>query len=122
MRYKFTAERISSSDPNLESQMFDPSNPIDQWAFHACDAKQVANQVFYQEQVYDGESAIMLDWLLYHDVLSKISFRYWKPRTSGQAECVNNELIRNRALLLPRRSKVLLSAITALSKLTFNRL
>ena len=86
--------------------MFDLSDTRDQWAVHACDAKITGKQVFYLEQAYDGESAIVLDWLLYHDVMSKFSSQLWIQRTTGHEECAQDDQIRKRALLLPRRSKV----------------
>ncbi|KAK2796339.1 hypothetical protein FQN51_009429 [Onygenales sp. PD_10] len=56
---------------NIYNQINDASGWTSSWAVHICHAKKLVDVIYSNGQEYRGDSALILDWVYYHDVLSK---------------------------------------------------
>lgn len=50
------------------------------WAVFFCGTKRLANMVHQPEVDYDGDLALMIDWIFYHDTMYKFSIVHFTQR------------------------------------------
>jgi hypothetical protein len=97
--------------------VLDCSESSHSWEVFAGGAKQIAKVIYARVQIYEGDALTMLNWMFYHDALSKISARHWtqKPYKVSYAEektineiksCARDGQIMKLALLSGNTSKV----------------
>jgi hypothetical protein len=87
--------------------MLDPSDSSCQWEVYGCGAKQIGKQIYSPDQVYDGNAGIILNWLFYHDALSRFSARHWRRGTIDLEEFERDDQIIRAVQLSGNTSKVL---------------
>lgn len=63
-----------------------------------------------QHATYEGDCALILDWILYHDTLYRFSVRHWYPRGADQVMLAAQEKIVSKAVFSPMRQLVCLSS------------
>ncbi|KAF2792458.1 hypothetical protein K505DRAFT_307580 [Melanomma pulvis-pyrius CBS 109.77] len=67
-----------------------PSTPRE-WASSICYSKTASIIAFPSEQAYQGDLAVILDWVYYYDVLSKFAVRHFDRRTPGMIDCAKRK-------------------------------
>ncbi|OCL14685.1 hypothetical protein AOQ84DRAFT_384532, partial [Glonium stellatum] len=88
-------------------EIFDqPDSPYG-WAQHICKAKMAVKGAYTLDTAYQGDLALILDWVYYHDVLSKFSVRHYKQRTIDQVTCAKDKYIMYKQLASPRKTMIL---------------
>ncbi|KAK1759971.1 fungal-specific transcription factor domain-containing protein [Echria macrotheca] len=85
------------------------SSPIG-WAIFFCGTKRIANLVHTRHATYDGDRALILDWILYHDTLYKFCVRHWAPKMPDQVQLAAQEKIMSKAIYSPMRQLIVPSA------------
>lgn len=55
------------------------------WGIFFTGSKQIARFHHVPHKTYDGDPALVLDWLFYHDTMHKFSLRHWRPQ-DGRAQ------------------------------------
>ncbi|KAI9742119.1 MAG: hypothetical protein M1834_000509 [Cirrosporium novae-zelandiae] len=83
------------------------SDSASTWTWYACGAKNIVKTVYASNKIYIGDPAILLDWVYYHDTLSKFSLRHWKQRTVAQSTCVSDYSIKSRQALSPNKELII---------------
>ncbi|KAF2663652.1 hypothetical protein BT63DRAFT_108716 [Microthyrium microscopicum] len=91
-------------------EMYESSGISYNWAVYICSAKQAGNQVFSPDRAYEGDARIILDWLFYHDTLSRFSALHWARSTPGMRECVSDAQVKQAVRLSGDSSKIISSA------------
>ena len=69
-------------------------------------AKKIANLVHQPNMTYDGDPALILDWIFYHDTLYKFSIRHWVKKQDDQVMLAAQEKIVSKAVFSPMRQMV----------------
>jgi hypothetical protein len=62
-------------------------SPKKNWSFYLCGAKKIIDAVPTTVELYKEESAILMDWIYYHEVISEFSLRYWAEASSIDNFC-----------------------------------
>ncbi len=86
--------------------MYDSSVIQYDWAQYICRAKTAAHYAYCADQAYEGDARILLEWLFYHDSISRFSAHHWGARTPGMDACAKDKHIRRTVLLGGSPSKV----------------
>jgi hypothetical protein len=55
---------------------------------------------------YDGDSALILDWVFYHDTMYKFSVTHWVQRVHDQVLLAKQSKIVSKAIFSPLRQMV----------------
>ena len=50
------------------------------WAVFFCGTKRLVNLVHQTGKSYDGDVALIIDWVFYHDAMYKFSILHWQQR------------------------------------------
>jgi hypothetical protein len=81
------------------------SHSSSQWESHACCAKALFRAHYDGNEEYTAETALLFNWVFYHDALAKFSRRHWIAIDSEQQKlCVKtNPLIRSKNMLSPSK-------------------
>lgn len=68
---------------------------------------------------YQGDIAVLFDWVFYHDALARFSLRHWKPAAPDKAICRGKPLVQSKRLDSLLRSQVRQTSpqMTSLQKL-----
>ncbi|KAJ5611251.1 hypothetical protein N7510_007970 [Penicillium lagena] len=61
------------------------TSPNKRWSFYLCGAKKIIAASATTVELYKGESAILMDWIYYHEVASEFSLRHW-----AEASAIDN--------------------------------
>jgi hypothetical protein len=85
--------------------MLDVSDMSHQWKVYAGGAREIGKVIYKLDQVYQGDAAVILNWMFYHDALFNFSVRHWRQKTSGLHGCVDNQF-RKAVLQSGHTSKV----------------
>lgn len=76
------------------------------WSFFFCGAKQISKLASRPHQSYSGDEAILMDWILYHDVMYKFSIRHWQTKNEDQIQLASQEKNFSKAIFSPDRQVV----------------
>ena len=76
------------------------------WSVFFCGTKQIANHVHEPNRTYDGELALILDWVFYHDAMYKFSVTHWVQRNWDQTALAKQTGIISKAVFSPLRQVV----------------
>lgn len=79
-----------------------------EWAMHVCNAKKAANHVYASDRVSEGDVRTLLEWIFYHDALSRFGTSHWAHRTAGMEQCVRDDRVRRAVQVCGESSKVFL--------------
>lgn len=88
-------------------EIFDQPDSPYAWAQHICKAKMAVKDIYTLDTPYQGDLALILDWVYYHDVLSKFSVRHYKQRTIGQETCARDKYIMYKQFASPKKTTIL---------------
>ncbi|KAK3381160.1 fungal-specific transcription factor domain-containing protein [Podospora didyma] len=94
----------------FETLIFDASSSSNSWDMFFSGAKKIANLIHRPDMTYDGDPALILDWIFYHDTLYKFSIRHWAKREEDQVMLAAQEKIVSKAVFSPMRQLILTSA------------
>ncbi|KAF2763211.1 hypothetical protein EJ05DRAFT_496039 [Pseudovirgaria hyperparasitica] len=77
------------------------------WALDVCYAKKAlgAMEIPTNSPVTSDES-LLLDWVTYHDVMSKFSITHYVDRQEDQVECANNKCLRQKQMSASSKTKI----------------
>ncbi|AEO65613.1 uncharacterized protein THITE_2112764 [Thermothielavioides terrestris NRRL 8126] len=89
----------------FETLNFDRS-PL-HWTIFFCGCKKILNLFHVPHTTYEGDPALILDWIFYHDTLYKFSERHWYPRHPRLVQLAKQEKIISKAKLSPMRHIIL---------------
>ncbi|KAK0710308.1 fungal-specific transcription factor domain-containing protein [Lasiosphaeria miniovina] len=98
-----------------ESLNFDASSLS--WAIFFCGVKKIANLVHRPHTTYEGDPALILDWVFYHDTFYKFSIRHWPKKQDQQVQLAAEEKIISKAVFSPMRQTILKSSGCSLEML-----
>ncbi|KAK3361387.1 fungal-specific transcription factor domain-containing protein [Lasiosphaeria ovina] len=98
-----------------ESLNFDASSLS--WAIFFCGVKKIANLVHRPHTTYEGDPALILDWVFYHDTFYKFSIRHWPNKEDQQVQLAAQEKIISKAVFSPMRQIILKSSGCSLEML-----
>jgi hypothetical protein len=76
------------------------------WAIFFCGTKKIARTVHERDNTYEGDQALILDWVFYHDVMYKFSIRHWEDKVEQQRLLAADEKIVSKAVFSPLRQAV----------------
>ncbi len=65
--------------------------------------KKIALSVHREGNTYDGDAALILDWVFYHDVLYKFSIQHWDRKAAQQTSLAGDKKIVSKAVFSPLR-------------------
>ncbi|KAK0707352.1 fungal-specific transcription factor domain-containing protein [Lasiosphaeris hirsuta] len=77
------------------------------WAIFFCGCKKIVNMVHTPHATYEGDPALILDWIFYHDTMYKFSIRHWDQRQDEQIALAAQEKIVSKAVFSPMRQIIL---------------
>ncbi|KAJ9144113.1 Fungal specific transcription factor domain-containing protein [Pleurostoma richardsiae] len=77
------------------------------WAIFFCGTKKIARTVHERDNTYEGDQALILDWVFYHDVMYKFSIRHWEDKVEQQRLLAADEKIVSKAVFSPLRQAIL---------------
>lgn len=63
------------------------NSPEKRWTFYLCGAKKIIAASAETVQLYKDESAILMDWIYYHEVISEFSLRHWAEASTINSFC-----------------------------------
>lgn len=89
----------------FETMNFDGSSL--NWAIFFCGTKKIAKTVHRQNNTYEGDPALILDWVFYHDVMYKFSIRHWSDKLEQQILLAAEDKIVSKAVFSPLRQVIL---------------
>lgn len=55
------------------------------WSFYLCGAKKIIHAAAVTAKLHQNDTAIVMDWIYYHEVMSEFSIRHWL-----EADAVDN--------------------------------
>jgi hypothetical protein len=76
------------------------------WGIFFTGSKQIARFQHVPHKTYDGDPALVLDWLFYHDTMHKFSLRHWHPQDGrGQSYLASQDTgkVVSKAVFSPMR-------------------
>lgn len=76
------------------------------WAIFFCGTKKIAKTVHRHDNTYEGDPALILDWVFYHDVMYKFSIRHWNDKLDQQKMLAAEDKIVSKAVFSPLRQVV----------------
>lgn len=78
----------------IQSKIWMTDSPEKSWTFYLCGAKRVIAASAETVQLYKDESAILMDWIYYHEVISVFSLRHWAEASTWDRFCKDPLAIR----------------------------
>ncbi|KAK0742625.1 fungal-specific transcription factor domain-containing protein [Schizothecium vesticola] len=81
------------------------------WGIFFTGSKQIARFQHVPHKTYDGDPALILDWLFYHDTMHKFSLRHWHPQEGrGQSYLASQDTgkVVSKAVFSPMRQIIVL--------------
>ncbi|KAF2185249.1 hypothetical protein K469DRAFT_165051 [Zopfia rhizophila CBS 207.26] len=101
------------------------ANPVApyEWAADICYAKTAVIATYAPDKSYQGDPAIVLDWVYYYDVLSKFSVRHFDRRYARQLICAKKKQIMLTEMNSPRKTSIIptigcsIEVLTAISNI-----
>lgn len=76
------------------------------WSIFFCGCKRIANMVHQPNKTYDGDWALILDWVFYHDAMYKFSICHFVQRIPDQVALARDAKIVSKAVFSPQRHVV----------------
>ncbi|KIW16545.1 hypothetical protein PV08_03733 [Exophiala spinifera] len=73
------------------------------WTGSFCGSKKLAKLSYEYDEAYEGDIALVLDWLFYHNVMYKFTMRHWGQRNSEQEDLAREPTIISKDLFSPKR-------------------
>ncbi|KAH6627219.1 fungal-specific transcription factor domain-containing protein [Chaetomium sp. MPI-SDFR-AT-0129] len=89
----------------FETLNFDASSLS--WAMFFCGCKKIVNLFHTPHTSYEGDSAMILDWIFYHDTFYKFSVRHWYPKEKQQILLAQHRKVISKAVFSPLRQIIL---------------
>ncbi|KAK1835672.1 fungal-specific transcription factor domain-containing protein [Podospora conica] len=80
------------------------------WGIFFSGSKQIARYYHTPHKTYDGDPALVLDWLFYHDTMHKFSLRHWRPQ-DGRSQVMapqDTGKVVSKAVFSPMRQIIVL--------------
>ncbi|KAK4447273.1 fungal-specific transcription factor domain-containing protein [Podospora aff. communis PSN243] len=74
-----------------------------------CGSKQLASSIHTPHASYEGDSAMILDWIFYHDTMYKFSSRHWHAKR-WENPLMEANVVVSKAAFSPMRQMILASA------------
>ena len=87
-------------------QMNDSPHGSKDWAIQVCNAKKAANYVYSLDRTYQGDVRTLLEWIFYHDAISRFSTSHWAKRSPGMVACMNDHQLRQAVQLSGDQTEV----------------
>lgn len=87
----------------FETKKFEAS-PLG-WAVFLCGTKQIANLIHASLATYEGDLAVILDWIMYQDTLYRFGVRHWR-RGAPKKVLAAQEIIFSKATFSSSRQLV----------------
>lgn len=75
-------------------------------AIYFCGCKRIALSVHREHTDYEGDMALLLDWILYHDTMYKFSIHHWAKRLPQQQMVGDGPKIMSKPIFSPLRHVV----------------
>ena len=75
-------------------------------AIYFCGCKRIALAMHREHRDYQGDLALILDWVFYHDAMYKFSIHHWEKRTAAQVMVKDGPKIISKPLFSPLRRVV----------------
>ncbi|EPE02448.1 hypothetical protein F503_00716 [Ophiostoma piceae UAMH 11346] len=75
-------------------------------AIYFCGCKRIALSVHREHTDYEGDLALLLDWILYHDTMYKFSIHHWAQRLPQQQMVGDGPKIVSKPIFSPLRHVV----------------
>ncbi len=76
------------------------------WAVFFCGTKRLTNLVHESGQSYDGDMALVIDWVFYHDTMYKFSILHWLQKQHQHMWLAQQRKIISKAETSPLRQIV----------------
>ena len=76
------------------------------WAIFFCGSKRIANLMHRENDTYEGDEALIFDWIFYHDVVYKFCIRHWMQRERDHRLLAAQRKIISKAVFDPSRQTV----------------
>ncbi|CAK7218075.1 hypothetical protein SBRCBS47491_003383 [Sporothrix bragantina] len=75
-------------------------------AIYFCGCKRIALAMHREHRDYQGDLALILDWVFYHDAMYKFSIHHWEKRTAAQVMVKDGPKILSKPVFSPLRHVV----------------
>ncbi|CAK7229192.1 hypothetical protein SCUCBS95973_007138 [Sporothrix curviconia] len=75
-------------------------------AIYFCGCKRLALAMHREHRNYQGDLALILDWVFYHDAMYKFSIHHWEKRTAAQVMVKDGPKILSKPIFSPLRHVV----------------
>ncbi|CAK7200444.1 hypothetical protein SEUCBS139899_003139 [Sporothrix eucalyptigena] len=72
-------------------------------AIYFCGCKRIALAMHREHRDYQGDLALILDWVFYHDAMYKFSIHHWEKRTAAQVMVKDGPKIVSKPVFSPLR-------------------
>lgn len=76
------------------------------WSIFFCGTKKIASSITKKHDTCFGDEALMMDWILYHDVMYKFSIRHWASKNEDQVSLAAQMKVISKAIFSPERQAV----------------
>ncbi|KAJ5999776.1 hypothetical protein N7481_000185 [Penicillium waksmanii] len=76
------------------------------WTGFLCGSEQLAKLIYEYDETYEGDFALILDWLFYHHVMYKFTIRHWARRKEEQFKLAEEPAMISKAMFSPMRNIV----------------
>lgn len=63
------------------------SSPGKRWRLYLCGAKKIIHAAASAAKLHHHDTAILMDWIYYHEVMSEFSIRHWLDADSIDSFC-----------------------------------
>ncbi|KIH88729.1 hypothetical protein SPBR_06991 [Sporothrix brasiliensis 5110] len=84
----------------------DTSNAAATSSVYFCGCKRLAMTMHREHSTYQGDLALILDWVFYHDAMYKFSIHHWEKRTAAQVMIKDGPRILSKPVFSPLRHVV----------------
>lgn len=101
--YEVGTPPCSSSVVVDMSQIYNHESSANTWTGFFCGSKKVAKLAYEYNEAYEGDIALVLDWLFYHNVMYKFTMRHWGRRNSEQEDLAREPTIISKDMFSPKR-------------------
>lgn len=76
------------------------------WAIYYCGCKKIVKLIYTPHTTYEGDEALILDFIFYHDALYNFSIRHWYPQNIRYVRLADEEKVVSKAASSPLRQIV----------------
>ncbi|KAH0525742.1 hypothetical protein TsFJ059_009162 [Trichoderma semiorbis] len=70
-----------------------PSGKTTVWSVHFDGCMTIVKSSYHGRREADGENAVLLDWVFYHNVLYKFSLQHWQKRTPEMVAIAQRDML-----------------------------